>query len=163
MVLLFRTSVRTCVAKLNIIFISMFCLVYNDPKIWYLHREWVSLHGCCHVAPPCCYSSPEWTNLAPVRTFHVFKFSGRPPKIHQLKNEEEEEWVAAVSYQTLCNVRSLQCLCTPEGRQVCRRPKADKIWKKYPHTLSTSLAIRFIGNSVSVLDLHQITVRSLKS
>ena len=58
----------------------------------HLQKEGVDFHGGRHVALPCFYSCPEWTNLtlALQNTFHVFKLSGRAVEI-RLEDEEEEE------------------------------------------------------------------------
>lgn len=70
--------------------------------------------------------------------------------MHLLENEEEEERVVAVSYQAICNVRSLQSVVFVHLR-VDRYVGDRRPTKLDPCTLSTSLAIRFIGNNVSVL------------
>ena len=69
---------------------------------FYLYRDQVSLHGLCHVAPPCFYGSLEQTDLALVRAFHNFKFGGQPVEMAGLEEEEEE---AAVSPQSIWIVR----------------------------------------------------------
>lgn len=53
-----------------------FCFHYLKMSRLYLHREWVSLHGGHCVSKPCFYGSPEQTNMALVRAFHIFLFSG---------------------------------------------------------------------------------------
>ena len=43
-----------------------FSFAYNCMKIFswafYIYRGWYHSFRGCHVAPPCFYSSPEWTN-----------------------------------------------------------------------------------------------------
>ena len=49
----------------------------------HLHREQVLFHGVHHGAPPCFYSSPEWTNQTlTLRVFHEFRsHPGSPTRL----------------------------------------------------------------------------------